>query len=79
MEESRMQKYQMGYAKLLQVVGRFCDESKLDEISLLEFDKGIVLQGLQVESTSEGYIRRSVTHTWSYDQLSDMARKWHIK
>lgn len=79
MEEERMTKYNLGYAKLLQVVGRFCDEKKLDEVSLLEFDRGIVLQGIRVDSTAEGYIRQLVTHTWSYDQLAEMGRKWRIK
>lgn len=34
MEESRMVKYRLGYEKLLQALGRFCDEQKLDEICI---------------------------------------------
>jgi hypothetical protein len=74
MEEGRMLKYNLGYEKMLCVVGRFCDQHKLDEVCLLEFEKGIVLQGLQIDSTSEGYSRRLVSETWSYEQLAEMAK-----
>ncbi|MGB9723027.1 MAG: hypothetical protein ACP5OO_02260 [Chloroflexia bacterium] len=72
MEEGRMVKYRMGYEKLLQAVGRFCDEQKLDEICVMEFEKGLILRALQVESTGEGYIRRAVSYTWSYEQVAGM-------
>ena len=72
MEERRMVKYQVGYEKLLQAIGRFCDEQKLDEICVMEFEEGLILRALQVESTGEGYVRRAVTHTWSYDQVAGM-------
>jgi hypothetical protein len=74
MEEGRMLKYNLGYEKMLRAVGKFCDQHKLDEVCLLEFEKGILIQGLQVESTSQGYIRRLVSETWSYEQLAAMAK-----
>jgi len=73
MEEGRALKNRLGYEALLRALGRFCDEQRLDEIGLLEFDKGIVLQGLQVQSTGEGYIRRHVTHTWSFEEIARLA------
>jgi len=75
MEDGRMLKHQLGYKVLLRIVGQFCDEQKLDEITLIEFDKGIVLQGMQVQSTHEGYIRRVVTHTWSYEEIAAMGKQ----
>jgi len=75
MEEGRMIKHKLGYTGLLQAVGRFCDKEKMDEIFLMEFDKGIVLQAIKVESTGEGYIRRIATYTWSYEQVAEMAPK----
>ena len=74
MEEGRLLKHRIGYGPLLEALGRFCDQEKLDEITLLEFEKGFVLQGLKVESTSEGYIRRIVTHTWSYEEVAGMVK-----
>jgi hypothetical protein len=74
MEEGRMLKYKLGYEKMLQAIGRYCDERKLDEVCLLEFEKGIVLQGLQVDSTSEGYIRQLVSATWSFEQIAEMSK-----
>ena len=74
MEEGRMLKHQVGYEKLLRAVGRFCDEQKLDEVCVLEFEKGIVLQGLHVSSTGEGYIRHLVSYTWSYEQIAHLAK-----
>jgi len=72
MDEGRALKNRLGYEALLRAVGWFCDEQKLDEVGLLEFDKGIVLQGLEVQSTSDGYIRRHVTHTWSFEEIARM-------
>ncbi len=74
MEDGRMLKHKVGYEKLLRAVGRFCEEQKLDEICLLEFEKGIVLQGLRVASTGDGYIRHMVSYTWSYEQLAQWAK-----
>jgi hypothetical protein len=74
MEEGRMLKHQIGYEKLLRAVGRFCDDQKMDEVCLLEFEKGMVLQGLQVSSTGEGYIRHLVSYTWSYEQIAQLAK-----
>ena len=74
MEEGRMLKYKLGYEKMLRAVGRFCDQHKVDEVCLLEFEKGIILQGLQVDSTSDGYIRRLVSETWSYEQLAELTK-----
>ncbi|MBN1485838.1 MAG: hypothetical protein JXA37_14080 [Chloroflexia bacterium] len=73
MENGRMLKHQLGYLKLLRIVGQFCDKEKLDEISVLEFEKGILLQGIKVDSTSQGYIRRMATYTWSYEDLAAMS------
>jgi len=75
MEEGRMLKYELGYGTMLRIVGQFCDATKLDEITLIEFDKGIVLQGLQVQSTQDGYIRRMATYTWSYEELAAMDKQ----
>ncbi len=75
MEEGRMLKHRIGYQEILRAVGHFCDELKMDEICLLEFDKGIVLQGIHVQSTGEGYIRQIVTQTWTYEQIAEMAKK----
>ena len=74
MEEGRMIKYKLGYEKMLRAVGRFCDEHKLDEVCLLEFEKGVILQGLEVQSTSDGYIRRLISQTWSYEQIAAMSK-----
>ncbi len=74
MEEGRLFKHRVGYGALLEAVGRFCDREKLDEITLLEFEKGFILQGIKIETTSEGYIRHIVTHTWSYEDVAGMAR-----
>lgn len=74
MEEGRMLKHRLGYEKLLQAIGKFCQEQKLDEVCLIEFDKGFVLQALQVEPTGESYVRRMVSFTWSYEQVAQMAR-----
>lgn len=74
MEEGRMLRYKMGYEKMLSTIGRLCDERKLDEVCLLEFERGIILQGLQVESTGEGWMRRLVSETWSYEQIAAMAK-----
>jgi len=74
MEEGRSLRYKLGYEKMLRAVGKFCDEHKLEEVCLLEFEKGVVLQALQIDSTSDGYIRRLVSETWSYQQLAEMAK-----
>lgn len=64
----------MGYEEILRTLGRFCDEEQLDEVGLLEFDQGMVVQGLKVASTGEGYIRLSVTHIWSFEQIAKEAQ-----
>ena len=74
MEEGRAIRYKLGYEKILRAIGKYCDQHKLDEVCLLEFEKGVVLQGLRVESTSEGYIRELVSETWSYEQIAAMAK-----
>jgi hypothetical protein len=73
MENGRLLKHQVGYDTFLRAVGRFCDQEQFDEISLIEFEKGFILQGLKVQSTSQGYIRSLITHTWSYEEISKMA------
>jgi hypothetical protein len=74
MENGRLLKHQVGYGTFLQAVGQFCDQEQFDEITVIEFEKGFILQGLKVQSTSEGYIRRLITHTWSYEDISKMAK-----
>lgn len=74
MEESRMAKHRLGYEKIMRAIGRFCQEQQLDEICLIEFDKGFVLQGLKVEPTGEGYVRHMASFTWSYEQIARMVR-----
>jgi hypothetical protein len=73
MDEGRTLKYKLGYEKILRAVGRYCDKHRLEEVCLIEFEKGIILQGLQVESTSDGYTRRLISETWAYEQLANMA------
>ncbi len=74
MEEGRSLKYKLGYERFLRAIGKYCDHHHLEEVCLLEFEKGVILQGLQIESTSEGYIRRLVSETWSFEQIARMAR-----
>lgn len=74
MEEGRMLKHRVGYEKMLRAIGKFCQEQQLDEVCLIEFDKGFVLQALKVEPTGEGYVRRLASFTWSYEQIAQMAR-----
>jgi hypothetical protein len=71
-EEGQSLKHRLGYEALLRALGRYCDKEQLDEIGLLEFDNGLVLQGLKVESTGEGYIRLMVTHTWSFEEIAGL-------
>lgn len=74
MEEGRSLKYKLGYEKILRAVGKYCDQHHLEEVCLLEFEKGVILQGLQVEATNEGYIRRLVSETWSFEQIASMVK-----
>ncbi len=74
MEEGRALKYKLGYEKILRAVGKYCDQQHLEEVCLLEFEKGLILQGLRVESTSQGYIRHLVSETWSFEQIASMAK-----
>ncbi len=74
-EGGRTIKARLGYEKILRAVGHYCDQHQLDEICVMEFEKGVVLQGFKVESTEEGYIRRITTHTLSYEQINDLAKR----
>ncbi len=74
-EGGRAIKSRLGYEKILRAIGHYCDQHRLDEVCLMEFDKGVVLQGFQVESTGEGYRRQITTHTLSYEQISDIVKK----
>ena len=74
MDDARALRHSLGYEVILRTVGRFCDKEQLDEVGVLEFDQGIIIQGLKVASTSEGYIRMSVTHTWSFEDIAKMAQ-----
>lgn len=75
MESAQLLKHRIGYEDLLRAVGRFCDEEHMDEIAVVEFDRGIVLQGLEAEETAEGYYRRHVTYSWSFAELAEAIQK----
>jgi hypothetical protein len=68
-------KHRVGYENLLRMIGRFCDQEHLDEVAVLEFDQGLVLQGLEAEATAEGYYRRHVTYSWSFAEIAEAIQK----
>ncbi|MGC8875314.1 MAG: hypothetical protein ACP5SI_12825 [Chloroflexia bacterium] len=74
MENPQLLKHQIGYENLLRMIGRFCDEEHMDEIAVIEFDRGVVLQGLEAEETAEGYYRRHVTYSWSFSEIAEAIR-----
>lgn len=73
MEQGRYLKHRIGYEALFRALGHFCDQESLDEVGLIEFEKGFILQGIKVAATEEGYIRRIITRTWSYEDVNQMA------
>ncbi len=75
MENTQLLKHRVGYENLLRAIGRFCDEEHMDEIAVIEFDRGLVLQGLEAEETAEGYYRRHVTYSWSFAELAEAIQK----
>jgi len=58
--------YKLSYEALLQSIGRFLDrQGNVRDVSIVEFREGVIVQGLQHESTR--YHTAWVNQTWVFD------------
>lgn len=63
------------YDLLLAALGRFAEEHRLNDLCILEFEEGVIIQGTTLVQTAEGYKRSAVTHVLSHNDLKEMVRK----
>ncbi len=62
------------YDLLLAALGRFAEEHRLNELCILEFEEGVILQGTTLVQTAEGYKRLPETHVLSHADAREMVR-----
>lgn len=57
------------YPELLRSLGQFIQQQHLNEVTILEFDRGWIISGITYQSTAQGFIRVPADFVLSHDEL----------
>ncbi|NWG19994.1 MAG: hypothetical protein HXY39_06665 [Chloroflexi bacterium] len=64
-----MQKERIDYPELLRSLGHFIQQQHLNEVTILEFDRGWIITGITYQSTAQGFIRVPADYVLSHDEV----------
>lgn len=65
----------MGYERVFQALGRLMDEQRMRDVVVMEFEEGVILQGFELVATTEGWMLRFKTDTFSQADLKKLVDK----
>jgi hypothetical protein len=68
----KVQGRKLRYEEALQAVGRFAEKERLRDICLMEVEGGMVVQGLALISTRQGFNLALKTQILSYEDLGKL-------
>jgi len=64
----------LSYSDVMQVLGRYIEDKKLKDVCLLEIEGGVVIQGIAVATTYEGYTTLLQTYTLNREEISRLMK-----
>jgi hypothetical protein len=57
------------YPELLRALGHFIQREHLNEVSILEFDRGWMIAGLTYQTTAQGFVRIPADFVLSHEEV----------
>jgi len=63
------------YPEILRALGHFIQREHLNEVSILEFDRGWMIAGLTYQSTALGFIRIPADFVLSHEEVRSIIQE----
>jgi hypothetical protein len=57
------------YPEMLRLPGQFIQQQHLNEVAILEFDRGWIVSGVTYQNTAQGFIRVAADFVLSHEEL----------